>query len=89
MCFRREPILNTDGHVLYNEKTSFGGAERMKLRHFLIGAGIGIAAAVVVKQYVMQPYISSEKRCASSSPLLNREARSTVHGYIPFRKPIP
>ena len=43
------------------KKTSFGGAEKMKLRHFLLGAGIGITAAVVVKQYVMQPYISSEK----------------------------
>lgn len=33
----------------------------MKLRHFLIGAGIAIAAAVAVKRYVMTPYISSEK----------------------------
>lgn len=33
----------------------------MKLRHLLLGAGLGICTAVVVKQYVMKPYISSEK----------------------------
>ncbi|MCY8463800.1 PepSY domain-containing protein [Bacillus atrophaeus] len=33
----------------------------MKLRHLLLGAGLGIAAAVIVKQYATKPYISSEK----------------------------
>ncbi len=33
----------------------------MKLRHLLLGAGLGICTAVVVRQYVMKPYISSEK----------------------------
>ncbi|MDA1477662.1 PepSY domain-containing protein [Bacillus changyiensis] len=33
----------------------------MKLRHFVLGAGVGIAAAFIVKEYVASPYISSEK----------------------------
>ncbi len=33
----------------------------MKLRHFLLGAGVGLCAAIAVKKYAMKPYISSEK----------------------------
>ncbi|MDU0811104.1 PepSY domain-containing protein [Bacillus amyloliquefaciens] len=33
----------------------------MKLRHFLLGAGVGLFAAIAVKKYAMKPYISSEK----------------------------
>lgn len=57
----------------------------MKLRHLLLGAGLGICTAVVVKQYVMKPYISSEKALRIVKSAFKRRGRLTDHGFTPSR----
>ncbi|KIU13409.1 PepSY domain-containing protein [Bacillus subtilis] len=59
----------------------------MKLRHLLLGAGLGICTAVVVKQYVMKPYISSEKALRIVKSAFKR--RGPIDGSWIYTQPEP
>nr|WGD68624.1 PepSY domain-containing protein [Bacillus subtilis] len=60
----------------------------MKLRHLLLGAGLGICTAVVVKQYVMKPYISSEKALRIVKSAFKRR-KCTIDGSWIYTQPEP